>query len=72
MSYGYQTMATELKSSANPAVGDRDLLDTESCAGLTTAPDSLLAVLDTIEKSIVASRQKLLCKSPRRVGVFFH
>jgi hypothetical protein len=65
-------MTTELESSAIPAVVDQDLLDTEFRAGLTNDPDSLLAVLDTIEKSIVAGRQKLRCTSPRRVGVFFH
>jgi len=67
------TMATGLKGFASQFVAATDPLDTESRAGLTTDPDSLLAVLNTIEQSIVAgARQKLLCKSPRRVGVFFH
>jgi hypothetical protein len=70
---GYQTMATELTSSADQPVTDNQLADAESRAGLTTDPDSLLAVLDTIEKSIAAGgRQKLFCKSPSRLGVFFH
>jgi len=70
---GYQIMATELKSSADQPVTDTDLTDTESRAGLTSDPDSLLAVLNTIEQSIAAgARRKMLCKSPRRGGVFFH
>lgn len=66
-------MTTALKGSEHLSVAEQDLFDSESRAGLTTDPDSLLAVLNTIEKSVVAgARQKLLCKSPRRVGVFFH
>jgi len=66
-------MATELRNSANASITGADPLDTESRAGLTADPDSLLAILDTIEKTVVAgARQKMFCKSPRRVGVFFH
>jgi hypothetical protein len=67
-------MATGLKNSEQMPVADQDAVESGSRAGLATDPDSLLAVLNTIEHSVaVGFRLKtLLLKSTRRVGMSFH
>ena len=67
-------MATRFKNSQKFSVAAGDLVDTESRAGLTSDPDSLLAILDTIEHSVTAGFHPRTClaKSLRRSRVFFH
>jgi hypothetical protein len=66
-------MATEAKNSEQIRVPFRNLADTDFRAGLTTDPDSLLAVLNTIEQSVAAGfRPKTHFKSVCRVRKLFH
>jgi len=63
-----------MKMSEKISVAARDLVETESRTGLTADPDSLLAILDTIEHSVAAGfrPRTTLPKSLRRSRVLFH
>jgi hypothetical protein len=66
-------MATEFKNSEKIRSTARDLVETESRAELTTDPDSLLAILNTIEQSVATGfRPRTLSKSIRRSRLLFH
>ena len=67
-------MATEFKNSEKIRSTARGLVETESRAGLTTDPDSLLAILNTIEHSVAAGfrPRTTVAKSLRRSRVLSH
>ncbi|MEO8441663.1 MAG: hypothetical protein ABI547_04200 [Betaproteobacteria bacterium] len=66
-------MATEFNNAEKIRVAARDLVETESRAGLTTDPDSLLAILNAIEQSVAAGfRPPTLPKSTRRGRMLLH
>ncbi len=67
-------MATEFKNSKKNCAAGRDLVETESRAELTTDPDSLLAILNTIEHSVAAGfrPRTTVAKSLRRSHVLSH
>jgi len=66
-------MAAELKNNSKKTGVASDRVDIEIRAGLAADPDSLLAILNTIEHSVAAGyRPKAIVKSSRRFGLLFH